>query len=124
MTKEQILKGLVCHSKLNTESENMCDSCCNTCPYSKYVNCTVKLTVDALSLMVAKDEKPDFIRVDELIIDLNSIKTVQLVTDGNLIVIDTHTRHYPYSIKADSRTKACVIFEQIYKQILSRSIDK
>lgn len=120
MTKEKIIKGLTCHTGLNTEKSENCESC-NKCPYNNLDDCTTTLTLEALSFIAQQNEKPDFIKCDDFIIDLNSIKTIQLVTEGNLILIDTHYRQYPYLIKADTRIQALTIFDQIFNQIISRS---
>ena len=75
MTKEQIIKGLTCHSKLNLESGDRYDSCTD-CPYKDLENCSVDLTIDALSMLSSQSILPNFIKVDNFILDANNIEII------------------------------------------------
>ena len=76
MTKEQIIKGLTCHSKLNLESDDRYDSC-NDCPYKDFENCSVDLTIDVLSMLSSQTILPNFINVGNYIININDIDIVE-----------------------------------------------
>lgn len=76
MTKEQIIKGLTCHSKLSLESEESCFSC-DDCPYNDLKHCSLYLTTDALSLLASQPILPNFIKVKNYILDANDIKILE-----------------------------------------------
>lgn len=76
MTKDQILRGLICHSKLSTESDEKYESCI-TCPYTGCDNCTVKLSIDTLAMIADSNCHPNFIHVYNHLLNINNIEEVR-----------------------------------------------
>lgn len=117
MTKEQIINGLTCHSKLNSESDERCDSC-NNCPYKDCENCSVHLTTDALSMLASQPILPNFIKVGNYILDANNIEIVQHNYLHNEILIFFKGGFQKLVIDIPSHKECDNIFSYVVEQLL------
>lgn len=122
MTKEQIIKGLTCHSKLNLESDERYDSC-NDCPYKDFENCSVYLTTDALSVLASQPLSsqpilPNFIKVDNFILDANNIEIIQHNYLHNEILVFFKGGSPKLRIDIDDHNKCDNIFSYLVEQLL------
>ena len=119
MTKEQIINGLTCHSKLNLETDERYDSC-NNCPYKDFENCSVALTIDALCVLCEQHITPNFINVGDYIININDIDIVEVNYSHSEINIYYQSGSPRLRIDMKSHENCFMAYNYIVKQLVKR----